>query len=91
MPEPPDFDQIAQRLIKLGGWDEEDDHPQDDLHRQAIAIQLAAVVEEVRQVWNARGAADAKAVDERLATLAGWVTSEPYRQHLREAIEALNR
>lgn len=40
--------------------------------------------------WNARGEADAKAVDERLALLAGWVTSEPYRQHMREAIKALD-
>jgi hypothetical protein len=42
-------------------------------------------------IWNARGAADANAVDDRLATLTGWVTSEPYRQHLREAIAALDR
>lgn len=56
----------------------------DDTRRKHIAEQL-------RLIWNARGAADAQAVDERLAILTGWVTSEPYRQHFRDAIAALDR
>lgn len=43
-----------------------------------------------REAWNARGVADTKAVEERLATLTGWITSEPYRQHLAEAIKAVD-
>jgi hypothetical protein len=75
----PDFEQIVaaifERLNRLDGNSEESD----DEIRAAL-----------RQVWNARGAADATAVEDRLATLTGWVTSEPYRQHLREAIAAVD-
>jgi hypothetical protein len=49
------------------------------------------IIQALKQIWNARGEADAKAVAEKLASLTGWVTSEPYRQHLREAIQALDR
>lgn len=42
-------------------------------------------------VWNARGAADADAAVARLSTLVGWVSSEPYLHHIREAIAALDR
>lgn len=75
MPEPPDFDRLAHEVMK------------------AIDGPLAfrAIREQLRQVWNARGQADHAAVDDRLATLTGWVTSEPYRNHLREAIAALDR
>lgn len=51
----------------------------------------AFVEEAIRLVWNARGAADIAAINERLATLTGWVTSEPYRQHLAEALRSLDR
>jgi hypothetical protein len=66
----PDFEAIARRLIVLIDPDgaDEDESPVDDLHRQAIAIQLAAVVEQVRQVSNARGAADREKLLARLAT-----------------------
>jgi len=41
-----------------------------------------------RALWNARGAADRTAIDATLATLVGWVTSEPYRQAIAAAIAA---
>jgi hypothetical protein len=49
MPETPDFDQIARKI--LGPFED----PTDPLWRSSL--QLAA--EQLRQVWNARGAADA--------------------------------
>jgi hypothetical protein len=49
------------------------------------------VVDQLREVWNARGLADQHAVETRLSTLTGWVTSEPYRQHLRDAIAMVDR
>jgi hypothetical protein len=51
----------------------------------------ALVVEYLRQVWNARGAADAQAIESRYASLAGWGTTEPYRNQLRDAIKGLDR
>jgi len=46
MPEPPDFDQIARRLIAT-----------------TTGVIEREVVEQLRQVWNARGAADLEALD----------------------------
>jgi hypothetical protein len=87
MPEPPDFDQIAP-------WIEEAAREIDegaDTHVATIAEVIHRHAREaLRQVWNARGAADAQAIEDKLATLTGWVTSEPYRQHMREAIVALD-
>jgi hypothetical protein len=56
------------------------------------AEQLEADVELLlRQAWNGRGDVDTKAIEERLASLTGWVSSEPYRQHLREAIAGFDQ
>jgi hypothetical protein len=54
MPESPDFDQIARRLILLTAA----------VHRQPIETQLAEIAEQLRLVWNARGAADVIVVAE---------------------------
>lgn len=64
--ETPDFEQLARRLIVLIDSDgaAEDERPVDDLHRQAIANQLTVVAEQLRQVWNARGAADIAVIDD---------------------------
>lgn len=81
MAAPPDFDQIAQEWCYTEDTDTVFDQ---DARRAEFVVVLKAL-------WNARGAADAHAVEERLSTLVGWVTSDPYRQQLREAIDALNR
>ncbi|OFW37640.1 MAG: hypothetical protein A3J29_06090 [Acidobacteria bacterium RIFCSPLOWO2_12_FULL_67_14b] len=56
MPETPDFEQIARDLV-LGlnkqTWDGDEE-----------AAALGAIAEQLRQVWNARGAADVKALFE---------------------------
>jgi len=80
MTEPPDFEQLARSLKNFI-----DDHP------QLVEQNMRAIAEQLRQAWNARGVADAKAVEDRLSTLVGWVTSEPYRQHLADAIKTQDR
>jgi hypothetical protein len=81
MPESPDFEQIALQILA-----------RESIENATSRLPMgAAIAEQLRLVWNARGAADASAVEARLATLTGWVTSEPYRQHLQEAIAALDR
>lgn len=52
MPETPDFDQIAHGLKNFI-----DDHPR--LSEQNVR----AIAEQLRQVWNARGAADITTVE----------------------------
>lgn len=52
MPEHPDFDQIALQLVM-----------QSARSRDRISAQAqVAIIEQLRQVWNARGAADMDAV-----------------------------
>lgn len=77
--ETPDFDQIARELLRFS-IDTVDPRWSPPVWRE-VAAQL-------RQVWNLRGAADCRAIDQRLSALTGWVTSEPYRKQLRDAIEA---
>lgn len=64
MPESPDFEQIARRLIVLIDFEAEDYVPADDLDRKAVANELAKVVEQLRLVWNARGAVDIAVADD---------------------------
>lgn len=49
-----------------------------------------ALVAMQREAWNARGAADATAVDERIGE-KGWIVMEPYRSQIRDVISALDR
>jgi hypothetical protein len=75
MPEPPDFDQIARKI--LHPWDD----PTDPLWMPSL--QMAA--EELRQIWNARGAADLAAVESPFMGLG------PFREKVRDAIRTLDR
>jgi hypothetical protein len=49
MPEPPDFHQIASILLARIA----------DAGERGLLAEVNAVAEQLRQVWNARGAADA--------------------------------
>lgn len=57
MPEPPDFEQLARHIDQLRS--ELEDAPD----RDASAELVSAVAAQLRQVWNARGAADIEALD----------------------------
>jgi hypothetical protein len=46
----PDFEQIARRIVHNGANDEEED--------------TAFIAEQLRQIWNVRGAADSKLLTE---------------------------
>lgn len=60
MPEPPDFEQMARRLL--------DDLPDAFLTRGASAsVAMPGVVEQFRLIWNARGAADLATIDVAIA------------------------
>lgn len=50
MPETPDFDQIARSIFRDVDGSEADVVGAD--------VEIAAIAEQLRQVWNARGAAD---------------------------------
>jgi hypothetical protein len=79
MPEAPDFEVIATRLIGL---------PAVLIH----ADTRAAVIEQLRQVWNARGAADAEVVLKRTIELvAGQVMDAELARYFEETIRALDR
>jgi hypothetical protein len=51
MPEPPDFEQIAHHIVDVAYTD-------DGQVRDVKAALQAGIAEQVRLVWNARGAAD---------------------------------
>jgi hypothetical protein len=57
MPEPPDFEQIARSMITTIVTD-------DASHRLAIEGALADFAEQLRLVWNARGAADITQIED---------------------------
>lgn len=76
MPELPDLDQIAQRIVKLRA----------DLEDEEMRDQIA---EQLLQVWNARGAADLDAIDSALAyTKDGLVAGA--RHQIANAIRTLD-
>lgn len=76
MPETPDFDQVARRLANDGS----ESGIVDDEHTHAIADQL-------RLMWNARGAADLAKIDAVLAPTA----AAPYVKTMNHAIRGLDR
>ncbi len=71
MPETPDFDLIARRFVAV--WTD---------GKFPIGM-TASVAEELRQVWNARGEADSKAVHDAGFSFTG--------QRAEDAIRSLDR
>jgi hypothetical protein len=65
-----------------------------DCGREVARFQIARgdVAEQLRLAWNARGAADAKAVESRLRELvAGEIVGAGIARHVAEAVHALDR
>ena len=79
MAEPPDFDQIARRLSGVWG----DSGTRETMH--------AAIAEQLRQAWNARGAADLVKLDAELTSMMGGTASGPYVKNLDRALRSLDR
>jgi hypothetical protein len=85
MPEPPDFDQIARTIAatacaayKLESTDAE-------------AAADAAIAEQLRLVWNARGAADTTKIETELSAMMGATASGPYLKNLAREWRKLDR
>ena len=79
MPETPDFKQIAQLLaIDVGYGDQE-------------RTQVTRITEQLRLVWNARGAADLVKLEAELSGLMGVTAAGPYVKNLDRALKTLDR
>jgi hypothetical protein len=78
MPETPDFDQIARQLGEQAGL----------TGQGAVTSEIAEVL---RQVWNARGAADITKLDEALAKMPPFPQAGPYVKLLDRALRSLDR
>lgn len=83
MPETPDFEQIAREVLPfcLGVTDADDIPKACDL-----------IAEQLRLIWNARGAADGQAVESRIRELvAGEIVGAGIARHVAEAIQKVDR
>jgi len=84
MAETPDFVQIARNMITLIDDDDEE-------HRQLVSNVIADIAEQLRLVWNARGAADLATIEHDLSTLMGTTAAGPYLKNLDRALRKLDR
>ncbi len=75
MPETPDFDQIARTILEAS-----DGEPGE-----------GRIAEQLRLVWNARGAADIAKIETELSMLMGPTTAGPYVKNLDRALRTLDR
>ncbi len=82
MPEFPDFDQIARQFAQDAmSWED---------GMSSEAEDLAELAEQLRQVWNARGAADRAKVEHELSTMMGSNMAGPYLKNLDRALRRLD-
>jgi len=79
MADTPDFEQIARRLA--GVWAD----------RGVVQGMTESVAEQLRKVWNARGAADAHAVSLRAMEMLGTAGGGVYAEHFEKTIKGLDR
>lgn len=63
MPESPDFEAIARRIVEAAASAVGTDN------HEALADQIHEAAEQLRLVWNARGAVDVAKLDAELAAL----------------------
>ena len=75
MPKTPDFDQIARQLL-LG---------------YGLSTLETEVAEQLRLVWNARGAADIVQLESSLSSQMGSTAAGPYVKNLDRALRTLDR
>ena len=80
MPEILDFDKIATHLLT------EVLDPRVDL-----PAKIRATKEQLRQVWNARGAADLAKIEADLSAMMGATMAGPYVKNLDRALRTLDR
>lgn len=78
----PDFQKIAERLTEEGAIHSDEDS------RLDLRGQIA---EQLRLVWNARGAADLAKIDHELTSMMGGQAAGPYVKNLDRALRGLDR
>lgn len=76
MNDTPDFEQIADRLV---------------VSAAPFSPHRAAVVEQLRLIWNARGASDIAKVEAELSSMMGATKAGPYIKNLDRALRTLDR
>ena len=86
MPPTPDFDQLARRVVDETGVGRLDEWDADDPDRV-----VRAIAEQLRLVWNARGAADLAKIETELSTLMGGMMAGPYVKNLDRVLRSLDR
>lgn len=74
MAEPPDFEQLAQRLAQDVGA----------IH------DIGPIAEQLRQVWNSRGVVDRVTIERELSSQMGATAAGPYVKNLDRALRALD-
>lgn len=82
MPDNPDFDHVARLLV----------HELDQICANLDAREAVRLMrEQLRLVWNARGAADLVKVDAELTAMMGSTAGGPYVKNLDRALRTLDR
>jgi hypothetical protein len=76
--ETPDFHQIARRIAAEAGYGDD-------------GAMTSMIADELRLVWNARGAADLVKVEVSLTNQSAGSTSGPYLKTLDRALHSLDR
>ena len=77
-----ELQRIARQLMEIGvGAKNGDGH----------LVALAYIVEQLRLVWNARGAADLAKIEAELFSSMGAAQAGPYVTQLRAALRSLDR
>jgi hypothetical protein len=81
MPETIDFNRVARRIMA-------ESMPTGDSLDSDIEDAIEALVDELRKIWNARGAADLATIEAQLSSTTG---AGPYIQNLNRALRTLDR
>lgn len=89
MSEPPDFEQLARAFAERAFPTAVVTVPKAEWSTRTEMV--AGFAEELRQVWNARGAADRATVDHDLSTQMGATAAGPYVKNLDRALRSLDR
>jgi len=89
MPESPDFDQIARATISNAG----EQAQVDGMFVESAEFEgrlVAAVAQRLRQVWNARGAADLNSMEAIIQKLGDTMDPDNARVFVDDAIRSLD-
>jgi hypothetical protein len=87
MPETPNFAQIAHHIVDVAYTDD----GVSTAARDPQAVLQAGIAEQLRAIWNARGAADLAKIKTELTATKGATAGGPVIKNLERALRKLNR